>query len=502
VYTNMHDWADIRRRVLLKQISKRAACREYDVHWSTLSRILDAPTPPGYQQAAPRAKPRLGPFLPIIHRILDEDRAAPPKQRHTATRIFHRLRDEFGYTGGRSVVGDAVRAWKGRQAEVFVPLEHRPGEAQADFGFALANIDGHLAKVAVFVMTLPFSDALFCCAFPRECAEAFQEGHARAFRFFGGVPRRISYDNTRIAVAKVTGRRGDVLTRHFLNLKSYYLFDSHFCLVRRANEKGHVENLVGFSRRNFLVPVPTFADFEALNDHLLHRCLDDLMRSLRGKDATKAGLLEQERPALLTLPETPFAACRVASTRVSSLSLVRFDTNDYSVPVAWGHRRVTVRAGVEEVRIESGGRTVAVHHRCWDRHRTIFDPLHYLALLERKPGALDYARPLSGWSLPECFTTLRERLEADDPAGGTVQYIRVLRLLESVALDELAAAVEESLPRRGMTADLVRLLVESRRECPAVPLSLEGRPQLQTIRVGRPDLAAYRELLPTEEVRP
>src|SRR5215213_698893 len=141
----MHDWAEIRRRVLLKQLSKRAACREYDLHWSTLSRILDAPTPPGYQQAAPRAKPKLGPFLPIIHRILDEDRAAPPKQRHTATRIFHRLRDEFGYTGGRSVVGDAVRAWVGRQAEVFVPLEHRPGEAQADFGFALANIDGRLA---------------------------------------------------------------------------------------------------------------------------------------------------------------------------------------------------------------------------------------------------------------------------------------------------------------------------------------------------------------------
>src|SRR4051812_8830977 len=140
----MHDWAEIRRRVLLGDLSKRAACREYELHWSTLLRILNAPTPPGYQHAAPRAKPKLGPFLPLIHRILDEDRAAPTKQRHTAVRIFHRLRDEFGYTGGRRVVGDAVRLWKRRHAEVFVPLEHRPGDAQADFGQAVANIGGRL----------------------------------------------------------------------------------------------------------------------------------------------------------------------------------------------------------------------------------------------------------------------------------------------------------------------------------------------------------------------
>ena len=497
----MHDWAEIRRRVLLGELSKRAACREYDLHWSTLARILGAPTPPGYQQAAPRTKPKLGPFLPIIHRILDQDRTAPPKQRHTAVRIFHRLRDEFGYTGGRCVVDGAVRAWRQRQAEVFVPLEHRPGEAQADFGHALANIGGQPTTVAFFVLTMPFSDALFCRAYPRECTEAFHDGHARAFDFLGGVPRRISYDNSRIAVARITGRRGDELTEQFLNLKSYYLFESHFCLVRRPNEKGVVENLVGFARRNFLVPVPDAPDFETLNDHLFNRCLDDLMRTLRGQEASKAGLLEQERPILLRLPEAPFPACRVASARVSSLSLARFDTNDYSVPVAHAHKRVTVRAGVDTVRIESEGRTVAVHPRCWGRHQTIFDPIHYLPLLERKPGALDHARPLVGWSLPACFAALRARLEADDPARGTVEYIRVLRLLEMVALDELTTAVEATLGQGGVSAERLRLAIETRRERPAEPMSLEGRPHLQTVRVGRPDLAAYDALRPAEEVR-
>ena len=144
---------------------------------------------------------------------------------------------------------------------------------------------------------------------------------------------------------------------------------------------------------------------------------------------------------------------------------------------------------------------MAEHRRCWDRHRTIFDPVQSRALLERTPGAWDFARPLAGWSLPECFTTLRARLEADAPAGGTVQSIRVLRLLESVPLAARAAAVEEALRRGAVTADAVRVVVEARRQRPAAPLSLEARPHLQEIRVGRPDLAAYRGLLHSEEAR-
>ncbi len=301
----MHDWAEIRRRVLVEGLSKRAACREFDLHWSTLEKILDCGEPPGYQAARPRAKPKLGPFLKIITAILEADRSAPPKQRHTAVRIYHRLRAEFGYRGGPSVVGDAVRAWHRRHAEVFVPIEHGPEEAQADFGHAEVVIAGQAVKAALFVMTLPYSDALFCCAFPRECTETFLEGHARAFTFFGGIPRRISYDNTRIAVAQIVDRRGKVLTEAFERLKSYYLFDSHFCLVRRPNEKGHVENLVGYARRNFLVPVPVADDFSSLSDMLLRKCRDNLMRCVRGQAATNAERLERQRPALLPLPATP-----------------------------------------------------------------------------------------------------------------------------------------------------------------------------------------------------
>src|SRR6516165_4472654 len=252
----MENWAEIRRRVLVDGLSKRAACREYDIHWDTLQKILNHPEPPGYRRAAPRPRPKLDPFLPVLHQILEDDKKVHKKQRHTAPRIFERLRDEYGYAGGKTVVTEAVSAWRRTRAEVFVPLSHRPGEAQVDFGEAEIVLDGQAAKVALFVMTLPYSDAFFVCAFPRECTEAFLEGHVRAFAFFGGVPRRISYDNSKVAVAQITGSRGRKVTDAFLRLKSHHLFEHHFCLVRRPTEKGHVETLVGFARRTFLVPVP------------------------------------------------------------------------------------------------------------------------------------------------------------------------------------------------------------------------------------------------------
>ena len=245
MFTDMEKWAEIRRRVLVDGLSRRAACRQYGIHWKTLTKILTHAEPPGYRRPPSQRPSILEPLLPVVHQILKDDHKAPRKQRHTAKRIFERLRDEHGYAGGLTSVKDAVRAWRRSQAEVFVPLAHPVGEAQVDFGEAEILLDGRAAKVTLFVMTLPYSDALFVRAFPRECTEAFLEGHARAFEFFGGVPRRISYDNLKIAVARVTGGRGRVVTREFQRLKSHHLFEAHFCLVRRPNEKGHVETLIG-----------------------------------------------------------------------------------------------------------------------------------------------------------------------------------------------------------------------------------------------------------------
>ena len=218
VFTDMEIWVEVRRRVLTGELSKRAACREYESPWQTLEKILSHSEPPGYQTTKPRPS-IVDPFLPIIEEILKSDRQVHRKQRHTARRIFERLRNEHGYVGGETIVKDAVRVWKHHHCEVFLPLSHPPGEAQVDFGFADVWLEGELTKVALFVMTLPYSDAIFIQAFPRECTEVFLEGHRRAFEFFGGVPTRISYDNSKIAVASFTGSRDRKVTKEFQRLK-------------------------------------------------------------------------------------------------------------------------------------------------------------------------------------------------------------------------------------------------------------------------------------------
>jgi transposase len=491
----MQLWADIRRRVLVENVSKRRILRETGMHWRTLEKILAHPEPPPYRAPAARARPKLGPYLDRIARILEGDEGCPRKQRHTAKRIFDRIAAE-GYAGGYTAVKKAVRDLKRVRGEVFVPLVHRPGEAQADFGYALANVAGRLRKVAFFVMALPHSDALFVQAFERECTETFWEGHVRGFDFFGGVPRRITYDNSRVMVARIVGPRQRRLTHGFLQLKSHYLFDHHFCLVRRPQEKGVVEGTVKFARLNFFVPVPQVRDLDELNAHLLERCRSDQARRVRGSPAAKGVLLGEDRVAFVPLPAAPFDACVKRSTAADSLSLVRFDDNDYSVPVRYAHHPVVVRAYVDRVVLAHKGEAIAEHRRRWGREGISFDPVHYLALLERKPGALDHARPLDGWELPECFAILRRRLEAERDGEGTREYIRVLRLLEKHSLGRLTAAVEQGLRVRAHSRDAIAQFLLPREDWRATTFSLDGREHLRRVVVRSTEVSAYRDLLP------
>jgi transposase len=492
----MEQWAAIRRRVLVEGVSKRQVLRETGMHWTTLEKILSHSKPPGYRMKRPRRKPKLGPFLPRIRQILDDDKAVPCKQRHTAKRVFERLREE-GYTGGYTQVKTAVREIKQRSREVFVPLVHRPGEAQVDFGYALAKVDGVLRKVVLFVMALPHSDAMFVQVFERICTEVFWEGHRRAFAWLGGVPWRITYDNEGILVSKVLGGRDRKLTDGFLQLQSHYLFAEHFCRVGRPNEKGVVEGTVGYGRRNFLVPVPQVRDLDELNTELVSRCTEELGRTLRGKGATKATLLEEDRAAFLPLPAAPFDACTRDSTIASSLSLARFDDNDYSVPVRYAHHPVLAKGYVDRVDVCFKGKRIATHERLWGKGGVSFEPVHYLALLEHKPGALDHARPLEGWELPECFAVLRRRLEATEEreGDGTREYIRVLRLLEKHPLRAVSRAVEKALRAGALSRDAIAQFLVPQEDWRATAFRLDGREHLRHVQVAQTDVAAYAGLL-------
>ena len=399
-------YAQVRRSVFVEGLSEREAAKRFGLARGTVRKMLRHATPPGYRRRQPAQRPKLDPFTGIVDQILIDDQERPKKQRHTAKRIFDRLRDEYDFTGGYTIVKDYVRDKKLGGQEMFVPLVHPPGDAQADFGEALVVIDGVQRKAHYLVVDLPHSDDAFVKAFPAETTEAFCEGHNAAFRYFSGVPRSILYDNTTLAVARILGDGRRKRTRVFSELQSHYLFSDRFGRPGKGNDKGKVEGLVGYARRNFMVPAPRFPSWEAFNEQLEAQCLNNRKRRLRRHTETIEERFKRDRQALLPLPPTPYDACDKRTTRVTSLSLVRYRANDYSVPTRYGHRQVLLKGYVDEIVICCGSEEIARHRRSYEREELIFDPLHYLALLERKTNALDQAAPLAGWELPEQFTCL------------------------------------------------------------------------------------------------
>jgi transposase len=437
----------------------------------------------------------LGAWTGAIDQILEGDKAEGRKQRHTAKRIFERLRDEHSYMGGYTIVKDYVRLRKLSQREMFVPLAHPPGDAQADFGEAMVVISGVEHKAHYLAMDLPQSDDCFVMAFPAETTEAFLEGHNHAFAYFGGVPRTILYDNTKIAVARILGDGTRTKTRAFTELQSHYLFAEKFGRPGKGNDKGKVEGLVGYARRNFMVPRPRFATWEAFNAHLLVQSQKRRERKLRGHQQTIGERFEKDRERLLPLPAAPYEACDKRSTRVTSMSLVRYRTNDYSVPVEWGHREVLVKGFVHEVVICAGSEVIARHPRSYEREDMIFNPLHYLALLEQKTNALDQAAPLVGWKMPEGFDELRRLMEARLGKKGKRECIQVLRLLETFTLAEVERAIDDALRMGTISFDAVKHLLLCRIEQRPARLDLENYPHLPLAQVATTAAADYLALL-------
>ncbi len=485
----------VRRAVMVEGMSIREASRMFGLHRDTVRKMLAYSVPPGYRRQSSPRRPKLDPFTGVIDQILDDDQRVLKKQRHTAKRIFERLRDEYGFDGGYTIVKDYVREHLRQTREMFVPLSHPPGHAQCDFGEALMVIGGVQRKIHCFVLDLPHSDGCFIKAYPAETTEAFLDGHVSAFSFLGGIPQSILYDNTKLAVAKILGDGRRQCTRSFTELQSHYLFEDRFGRPGKGNDKGKVEGLVGYARRNFLVPIPSFESFDALNARLERRCLERMDATLRGHDETIGQWMERDLEALLPLLTAPYDACEKQAGRVSSLSLVRYRTNDYSVPVAYGHRDIIVRGYVGRVVISCGSEVIAKHPRSYERDDFVYDPIHYLPLLERKTGALDQAAPLQGWELPEEFGTLRRLLESRMGRRGKREYVQVLRLLETFSQQEVHTAVRDAIRLGAVSFDAVKHLVLCRLEGRPPRLDLELYPYLPKIRVGTTSARDYMTLL-------
>lgn len=487
-------YAAVRRFVLIEGHSRREAALVFGLHRDTVAKMCAFSEPPGYRRSTPPRKPKLDPFIPVIDAILEADKEAPRKQRHTAKRIFERLRDEHGFTGGITIVTDYVREARQRTVEKFVPLHHPPGHAQVDFGEAVGVIGGVRRKLHVFFMDLPHSDMPFMKVYPAETTEAFLDGHVSAFAFFGGVPQSILYDNTTLAVAKICGDGRRKRTQAFTKLLSHYLFRDRFGRPGKGNDKGKVENLVKNGRRRFLTPVPKAASFDDLNAKLEADCLAEQDRRAGRHDATIGERLLDDLEDFRELPPGFFEACETKAARVTSTSLVRYRGNDYSVPTTHGHRQVIVKGFVDEVVIVLGAEELARHPRSYERAAFVFNPLHYLALLEQKPGALDQAAPLKDWVLPDQFDHLRRLLEARMGNKGKREFIQVLRLMEIFDQDLVADAVTQAIQMGAIGFDAVKQIIVARLERRPPQLNLDAYPHLPQANVGITHVAAYATL--------
>jgi transposase len=504
--SRVEQFEQIRREREREGLSIRELARRHGVHRRAVRQALASPLPPPRKRPEGRPAPKLGPYRPLIDEWLIADREAPRKQRHTARRVWERLRDEHGVEVSERQVRRYVRRRRRELGEpvdeVFVPQVHEPGfEAEVDWGEAEVEIGGQRRDVYLFLMRACYSGAAFVLAFERETQQAFLEAHVEAFRFFGGVFQVIRYDNLRTAVKRVLRGRRRVEQDRFVALRSHYLYESVFTRPGKegAHEKGGVEGEVGRYRRRHFVPVPKVGSLKELNDLLEDGCFADFERRIAGREETVGEAFRIERRALRELPFEDFDPSEQASPRVDSKALVMIRQNRYSVPVALVGMRVAARIGAREIVISHQGRQVARHPRLHGRYQTAARLDHYLELLRRKPGALKGSLPLrqererGRW--PACFDQLWRALEQRYGASEAArQMVDVLLLCRELGLDRVELAVRGALAAGAHDGRAVALLARRTERPPQLPL-FELPERLRDVDRPKPTLGEYDALL-------
>jgi hypothetical protein len=351
-------------------------------------------------------------------------------------------------------------------------------------------------------MRLCYSRRTFAMAFPTQKQEAFFEGHVQAFHHLGGIPQRLTYDNLKAAVLKVLAGKNRQEQERFVVFRSHYLFESNYCTPGEGHEKGGVEHGVGYARRNFLVPLPRVSSFDELNEHLRQQCLKDDQRQVEGQPVPIQQAWEHERVYLRPLPAQDFSCCQTLAVTLTPYSQVIVDTNRYSVPADQAAPHLVAKVYPFQVEIFRPGERepIACHARCYGHKQDIFDPVHYLPLLEQRPGALRHAKPIRRWreDWPPIYEQLLQHLQAEWPDGrGTREFIRVLSLHRSYPADLVEQAVSQAMAFHCAHADGVELCLHQlvHPEPAFASLDLKDRPGLLAVGNQAIDLSCYDQLL-------
>lgn len=474
----------IRHLYAVEGLSKRQIARRLGISRNTVARYCNGQNVPWERQTAGRrAHVVTTEVRNFVQHCLDQDKLANRKQRHTARRIYERLRDELGFTGGESTIRQVVAEMKSKMPEVYVPLSFAPGEAgQVDWGSATVIMAGKKIEANLFCVRLCFSGTPFVMAFPSQREEAFLEGHQRAFEFFGGVPRTAIYDNLKTAVKEGWGKTAKEQDK-FRAFRAHYAYESSFCNPGEGHEKGLVENLVGYIRRNVLLPIPEVQNWEELNQLLLNRCekyRDE--HHIRGREMPVCDAFALEKTALIPLPARPYEAVKIAEPKVDYFATAPFEGNRYSVPVQFAGQTVTVKASAFKIDIYYRGNLIAHHQRSYAQKKTLYKLEHYIPLLELKPRSVRHARPVKEANLPEELWNFARNLKDPDRS-----IVRLLRLIVNHGIEQILKAVHKAVENDQYSVEIVEHYATE--QTPAVNLHFKG-PTVQTV-----DLSRYDHLL-------
>ena len=483
--------------------SIRGVARKFGVHRRMVREAVRQAVPPP-RKVPRRVRPRLDPLRPVIDAILETDRTAPRKQRHTAHRIFVRLQQEqpafpIAESTVRAYVRERKHALGLSDKVICVPQTYAFGvEGQADWYEAVADLGGVRQTLQVFGLRSMASGGAFHRAYTHATQQAFLEAHELAFAYFGGVFQRVRYDNLPLAVKRILrGHRRDQTAR-FVAFRSHWRFASEFCTPGAGHEKGGIEGEAGYFRRNHWVPIPAAPDLTALNAQLLAACQADHQRVIAGRADAVGVLMTRERPHLLPLAAAPFDLAEVSFPTVDGLGRVRVRTNAYSVPRRPG---TAVEARVYPTTVECwhGGQRIAVHARCYGRQQEVLDLEHYLDVLVQKPGALAGATPLAQWRAqgrwPACYDVLWTQLQArQGQAAGTRAMLTVLQLGRLHGYAPLTRAIGQALACGAIDPAAVRTLLTAPtlRRPAAVPLPVGAA--LAAYDRPQPSVAHYAQL--------
>jgi transposase len=480
---------DIRKMYFMEGLSIREIHRRTGIHRDTISKYLafEEPKLPKYRLTKERKHPVLGPYITMIHQIIEEDKTRHRKQRHTGTKIFEILKQE-GFIGGYNTVMDYLRKVYRKQREAFLPLEFELGAyAEVDWTEAYFYLKGKETKAHIFVMKLRGSGGFYARAYPFEKQEAFFDGHIKCFEFMNGVPYKIAYDNLKTAVTKVLQGSNREEQEQFIALRTHYLYDSTFCKPAKANEKGGVENAGKEVVRRFFVPYPDVDSFEELNHYLHNECIKLLENNPKW---------EAEKAALRPLPAKRFDGARYKEAKVNQYSMVQFETNRDSVPTEYVGEKVTVKASAEKINIISKGVTIAEHPRVYGRNQEHIILEHYLELLLQKSRALGNTKVYRPQTLPPVYEQYRRCLLARNHNGNR-EFVKILMLHRDYSPAQVAEAIEIAMAYNvygydGVFNILGQMIVSSHK---AIPISKDKLQSIPEVVVTPPDLDKYKALM-------